>query len=136
MDIVTSGNILGQNNTCIYNHELFMILAFTIIIASYTILLSPSMSLKPVSNQISSLMLLPLKSAYGQTVLQGAGCNCIIDYTGNGHSSNNITGITVPKVKLLKNGTFQSQTEGPLSWIAIKSTQLMGILTKEFCDTL
>jgi hypothetical protein len=128
MDIVTRGNILDPNNTCIHNHELFMILVFTIIIASYTILLSPPMSLKSVLNQMSSL---PLQSAYGQTVLQGAGCNCIIDYTSSGHSGNNITGITVPKVKLLKNGTFQSQTEGPISWIAIKSTQLMGILSKD-----
>jgi hypothetical protein len=109
-----------------------MILAFIIIIASYSILLSPPMSLKPLLNQISSLTLLPIQSAYGQTVIQVAGCNCIIDYTSSDHSSNNITGITVPKVKLLKNGTFQSQTEGPISWIAIKSTQLMGILTKDF----
>jgi hypothetical protein len=108
-----------------------MILAFIIIIASYSILLSPPMSLKPVLNQISSLTLLPIQSAYGQTVIQVAGCNCIIDYTSSDHSSNNITGITVPKVKLLKNGTFQSQTEGPISWIAIKSTQLMGILSKD-----
>jgi hypothetical protein len=131
MDIVTRGNLRGQNYTCICNHELFMIIAFTIIIASSTILLSPPTSLKPVLNRISSLMLLPLQSAYGQTIFQGAGCNCIIDYTSSGHSSNNITGITIPKVKLLKNGTFQSQTEGPLSWIAIKSTQLMGILSKD-----
>ncbi|HYT45973.1 MAG TPA: hypothetical protein VEP90_26835, partial [Methylomirabilota bacterium] len=59
-------------------------------------------------------------------------CNCIIDYTSSGHSNNNITGITIPGIKLLKNETYQSQTEGRLSSIAIKSTQLMGIRMKDF----
>ncbi len=76
------------------------------------------------------LVMITMTTAYAQTLSRGATCNCIIDLTtnGSGHYSNNITGLTIPKVKLLKNETLLSQTEGRLSWQAIKSTQLMGIL--------
>ncbi len=76
------------------------------------------------------LVMITMTTAYAQTLSRGATCNCIIDLTTNssGHYSNNITGLTIPKVKLLKNETLLSQTEGRLSWQAIKSTQLMGIL--------
>ena len=71
-----------------------------------------------------------MTGAYAQTLSPGATCNCIIDLTTNssGHYGIDITGITIPKVKLLKNETLLSQTEGRLSWLAIKSTQLMGII--------
>jgi hypothetical protein len=122
-----------------FNHENFMAIdthlltiALTIIIASSIILLMPIMSLIQIIDQISSLILLPIQSAYGQTVPNGVSCNCIIDYTSSGHSNNNISGIAIAGVKLLKNETYQSQTEGRLSSIAIKSTQLMGIRMKDF----
>jgi hypothetical protein len=96
--------------------------------------LSSIISLTAVISQISSSLipLLPSQSAYGQTVRGGSPCNCIIDSTTGVVSNNNISGITIPGVKLLKNETFLSQTEGRLSSIAIKSTQLMGIRTKDF----
>jgi hypothetical protein len=89
-----------------------------------------------VWNPLSSLAMLPHpQSAYGQTLSHGVFCNCILDNTtmsGNNSTSNNITGVTIPKVKLLKNETILSQTEGRLSWIALRSTQLMGILMKGY----
>jgi hypothetical protein len=106
--------------------------AFTLVLASYAILLSPTISFTPMTNQIPSLIWWLPQSAYGQSVEQGSRCNCVIDDTSSGNSNNNITGITIPSVKLLKNETLQSQTEGHLSWIAIKSTQLMGIVVKDF----
>lgn len=77
------------------------------------------------------LITLLITPAYSQTLSPGASCNCIIDLTTNSSSGhfNNITGLTIPRVKILKNETLMSQTEGRLSWIAIKSTQLMGVLT-------
>ncbi len=108
------------------------IVAFTIIIiASCASLLSPLMSLIPVINQVPSLISMPPESAYGERLQPGTRCNCMIDYTTSGHYNNNITGITIPGVRLLKNETLLSQTEGHLSWIAIKSTRLMSILTKD-----
>ena len=134
MELMIRGNALSSKNSSSYDHDnnnnLLQLVAYTIIIAS-TILLSFSLMLLPVINQMSSsISLPPPQSAYGQTVPQS--CNCIIDYTSSGHSNNNITGITIPGVKLLKNETYQSQTEGRLSSIAIKSTQLMGIRMKDF----
>jgi hypothetical protein len=134
MELMIRGNALSSKNSSSYDHDnnsnLLQLIAYTIIIAS-TILLSFSLMLLPVINQMSSsISLPPLQSAYGQTVPQS--CNCIIDYTSSGHSNNNITGITIPGVKLLKNETYQSQTEGRLSSIVIKSTQLMGIRMKDF----
>jgi hypothetical protein len=104
---------------------------FTLVLAS-AILLSPIPSFTPMINQIQSVIWWTPQSAYGQSVEQGSHCNCVIDHTSGGKSNNNITAITIPSVKLLKNETLQSQTEGHLSWIAIKSTQLMGILMKDF----
>jgi len=40
--------------------------------------------------------------------------------------------VTIPGVRLLKHETLLSQTEGGLSWIAIKPTHLMSILMKDF----
>lgn len=77
------------------------------------------------------LITILMTPAYAQTLSRGASCNCIIDLTSNSSGShfNNITGLTIPEVKLLKNETLMSQTEGRLNWITIKSTQLMGVLT-------
>jgi hypothetical protein len=81
------------------------------------------------------LTIMTTAAAYAQTLSRGVICNCIMDLTNSTtghHSINNITGITIPKVKLVKNETLLSQTEGRLSWIALKSTQLMGILMNGF----
>jgi hypothetical protein len=134
--IISCGNILCPKNWCACNYDninetLLPKVPFAIILAS-AILLSLLTCLILVKSQTSQLIFIPPQSVYGQTVPQGSRCNCIIDYTSSGHSTNNITGITIPKLNLLKNETLQSQTEGPLSRIAIKSTQLMSILTKDF----
>jgi hypothetical protein len=132
--IIRYGNILCPKNrfACNYdniNETISLKVPFAIILAS-TIFLMPLPSLILVTSQISQLILMPPQSVYGQTVPQGSRCNCIIDYTSGGHSSNNITGITIPKVNLLKNQNSQSQPGS--SSITIKSTQQMGILTKDF----
>jgi hypothetical protein len=105
---------------------------FSLVLASSAVVLSPTISFTPMINQIPSIIWWLPQSAYGQSVEQGGRCNCMIDATSSGNSNNNITGITIPSVKLLKNETLESQTEGHLSWMAIKSTQLMGILMKNF----
>jgi len=104
---------------------------------SFKILLSFSLILLLMITQISSSVSLPLpvsplQSAYGQTVEAGGRCNCIIDYMSSGHSNSSRTAVTIPGIKLLKNETYQSQTEGRLSSIVIKSAPLMGILVKDF----
>ena len=86
-----------------------------------------------ISSSVSlPLPVSPLQSAYGQTVEAGGRCNCIIDYMSSGHSNSSRTAVTIPGIKLLKNETYQSQTEGRLSSIVIKSAPLMGILVKDF----
>jgi hypothetical protein len=132
--IIRCGNILSPKNRCACNYDninetLLPKVPFAVILAS-AIFLLPLTSLVLLTSQISQLMSTPPQSAYGQTVPQGSHCNCIIDYTSGGHSSNNITGITIPKVILLKNQSSQSQPGS--SSVTIKSTQQMGILTKEF----
>ena len=67
-----------------------------------------------------------------QRVAPNSTCNCTIDSTTYGHLFNNVSGITIPKVKLLQNQSLESQTEGHLTWKAIKSMQLMGILTNGY----
>ena len=135
MDI-DKGCCIGQKNTWICNRKVFRVTAllttvvFTIIIVPSITILSPFLV---TIEHASSLISLPRHSAYGQTVPHGAGCNCIIDYTSSGYFKNNITGITIPKVNLLKNQTLQTQTgEGRSSSVTVKSTQLMGIVTKDF----
>ena len=67
-----------------------------------------------------------------ETVASGK-CNCILDSTTYASShSNNMTGLTIPRVKLIKNETLESKTEGHLTWNTLKDTQLMGILSENF----
>ena len=66
-----------------------------------------------------------IQSANAQTVSSGK-CNCILDSTSYASvPSNNVTGITIPSVDLLKNETVVSATEGNLSWISEKGTELL-----------
>jgi hypothetical protein len=70
--------------------------------------------------------------ADAETVASGE-CNCILDSTTYASlPSINITGLTIPSVKLLKNETVESATEGSLSWITEKGTELLGILSEDF----
>jgi len=95
-----------------------LVLPFTLAIGQASLLILPSSSL--------------LQSAYGQKVPGGAICNCILDFTSGGSLNSNITGITIPKVNLLKNQTLQGQIgQGRPFSIMAQPTQLMGIVTKD-----
>jgi hypothetical protein len=61
-------------------------------------------------------------------------CNCILDAINshNYNHNNTIAYLTIPKVKIIKNESLESQTEGHLNWKAVRSTQLMGIITENF----
>lgn len=111
---------------------LLLTVAIIIMISvSHTILVSPFTS---AIRQTLLLLTLPsLQSAYGQKVPGGASCNCILDYTSSGHLNSNITGITIPKINLLKNQTLQGQIgQGHQISITAQPTQLLGIVTKDF----
>jgi hypothetical protein len=67
-----------------------------------------------------------------QTVPSGE-CNCILDSTSYASTtSTNLTGLTIPSVDLLKNETVISATEGSLSWITEKGTELLGVLSEDY----
>lgn len=60
-------------------------------------------------------------------------CNCILDSTSYASvPSSNVTGLTIPSVDLLKNETVVSATEGSLSWITDKGTELLGVLSDSY----
>jgi hypothetical protein len=60
-------------------------------------------------------------------------CNCILDSTSYASApSSNLTGLTIPSVDLLKNETVVSATEGSLSWITDKGTELLGVLSDNY----
>lgn len=130
--------VCQKTNVWIWNHRIFRVIALltslilAVIVLPYVIYLA---SLIPTLKNISAPILLPpLQLVYGQKVPQGASCNCIIDYTsGGGHLNNNITGLTIPKIILLKNQSIQDHTGGvPSRSIMARSTQLMGIIAKGF----
>ena len=73
-----------------------------------------------------------IQSADAQTVPSGE-CNCILDSTSYASTPyNNLTGLTIPSVDLLKNETVVSATEGNLSWITDKGTELLGVLSENY----
>ena len=73
-----------------------------------------------------------IPSADAQSVPSGE-CNCILDSTSYASApSNNLTGLTIPSVDLLKNETVVSATEGNLSWITDKGTELLGVLSDNY----
>ena len=43
-----------------------------------------------------------------------------------------MTGLTIPSVDLLKNETVVSATEGNLSWVTEKGTELLGVLSENY----
>jgi hypothetical protein len=82
------------------------------------------MTVSIASNQIQFV--------YAETVASCV-CNCILDSTTYASSpSKNMTGLTIPSVKLVKNETLQSKTEGNLTWNTVKGTQLLGLLSENF----
>lgn len=73
-----------------------------------------------------------IQSVAGQSVPSGQ-CDCILDSTSYASSPyNNLTGLTIPSVDLLKNETVVSATEGNLSWITEKGTELLGVLSENY----
>ncbi len=73
-----------------------------------------------------------IQSGDAQTVSSGE-CNCVLDSTSYASIPyNNLTGLTIPSVDLLKNETVVSATEGNLSWITDKGTELLGVLSENY----
>jgi hypothetical protein len=73
-----------------------------------------------------------IQSGDAQTVPSGE-CNCVLDSTSYSSTPyNNLTGLTIPSVDLLKNETVVSATEGNLSWITDKGTELLGLLSENY----
>ena len=73
-----------------------------------------------------------IPSADAQSVPSGE-CNCILDSTSYASApSSNVTALTIPSVDLLKNETVVSATEGNLSWITDKGTELLGVLSDNY----
>ncbi|MGC1131602.1 MAG: hypothetical protein WA941_02165 [Nitrososphaeraceae archaeon] len=73
-----------------------------------------------------------IQSVDAQTVPSGE-CKCVLDSTSYASvPSNNVTGLTIPSVDLLKNETVVSATEGNLSWITEKGTELLGVLSENY----
>src|SRR5574341_564874 len=59
-----------------------------------------------------------------------ASCNCTMDQISS--NKDNLTGVTLPRISIIKNETQESQTEGPLVWTAVKSAPLMDIISDKF----
>jgi hypothetical protein len=73
-----------------------------------------------------------IQSVDAQSVPSGE-CNCVLDSTSYASvPSNNVTGLTIPSVDLLKNETVVSATEGNLSWVTEKGTELLGVLSENY----
>jgi len=58
------------------------------------------------------------------------GCNCTADYIAT--NPDNLTTMTIPRLNIVKTEILDSQTEGHLTWKAIKSTVLMNVITDNF----
>jgi hypothetical protein len=73
-----------------------------------------------------------IQSIDAQTVPSGE-CKCVLDSTSYASvPSSNVTGLTIPSVDLLKNETVVSATEGNLSWVTEKGTELLGVLSENY----
>lgn len=70
---------------------------------------------------------LPIVSAQSAPV---QGCNCTADYIAT--NPDNLTTMTIPRLNIVKTEILDSQTEGHLTWKAIKSTVLMNVITDNF----
>lgn len=96
----------------------------------------PGVPLAKPSDFFSTISLSSLYSIVSPVLAQRVGtngtCNCTLDTTTYGHLFNNVSGITIPRVRIVQNQTLESETEGHLTWKAIKPMQLMGILTNGY----
>jgi hypothetical protein len=70
---------------------------------------------------------LPVVSAQSEPI---PGCNCTADYIAT--NPDNLTTMTIPRLNIVKTEILDSQTEGQLTWKAIKSTVLMNVITDNF----
>jgi hypothetical protein len=81
---------------------------------------------------IALFALYQIQSVDAQTVPSGE-CNCVLDSTSYASvPASNVTGLTIPSVDLLKNETVVSATEGNLSWVTEKGTELLGVLSENY----
>ena len=103
------------------DHEMIMIIGVLLsVLSSLALALFASAS----SYQIPSVV--------AQTVPSGE-CNCILDSTSYASTAApNLTGLTIPSVDLLKNESVISATEGSLTWITEKGTELLGVLSEDY----
>jgi hypothetical protein len=110
--------------------------AIAVLVASLIILLLPGVPLmmpsQPSTTTSKSYLYSIVTPVLAQKVPTNSMCNCTLDTTTYGHLSKNVSGITIPKVRIIQNQSLQSQTEGHLTWKSVKPMQLMGILTNGF----
>ena len=110
-----------------------MIATISFLKRSYAIVLLTLMVLLPVSSAYFNFFPVAINQGFHQAFGQQESahiCGCILDATKGGNNTR--TYLTVPKVKIIKNETLDSQTEGHLSWKAVRSLQLVNIITKNF----
>ena len=88
-----------------------------------SIILSVVLSLLPFSNNVTA------KSTLKQFSSMTA-CNCSMDYVSS--IGNNLTGLTLPRINIIKNETQDSETEGRLIWTTVRSAPLMYIISGDF----
>lgn len=110
-----------------------MIATISFLKRSYAIVLLTLMVLLPTSSPYFNFVPVAMNQRFHQAFGQQESahmCGCILDAINSG--SNTTTYLTIPKVKIIKNETLDSQTEGHLSWNAVRSLQLVSIITKNF----
>ena len=100
---------------------------------SYAIVLLAFMLVLPASSAYFNFLPVVVNQrshqAFGQEESDHI-CGCVLDATNSGNNTR--TNLTIPKVKIIKNETLDSQTEGHLSWKAVRSLQLVSIITPNF----
>lgn len=98
----------------IKNLNILTLASFTLLLVGYLVIASSS-HLNPVA-------------VFAQTPAQH--CNCTLDYVPP--NTVNLTSITIPKVSIVINESITSETEGELTWNAVKAAQLMNVVTDKF----
>ena len=100
---------------------------------SYAIVLLAFMLILPASSAYFNFLPVVVdqrsRQAFGQEESDHI-CGCVLDATNS--DNNTRTNLTIPKVKIIKNETLDSQTEGHLTWKAVRSLQLVSIITPNF----
>jgi hypothetical protein len=96
------------------NLNILTLAIFTLLVVGYLVLASSS-HLNPIV-------------VFAQTPSEH--CNCTLDYLPP--NTINLTSITIPKVSIVINESITSETEGELTWNAVKAAQLMNVVTDKF----